>query len=576
MKKILCSFLLLSLVSLVFGASPDGINPSGVALKWGQYEKMGKKLYGKEIVHENDNFVYVIEKENKNTNLLFFEISKPYGLILTVYKSDGLTIVNSSSLSFPKSEVKYEYSILKLDEIGSKLYLFITAHHPKTDEVKLLVQELADNGQQLGSIYEVDTGIATKSAGLFKKKKLTSFSVQLSPEGTKIGIVKFNSVKEDEHLSVGYKMLDENLKTLWSGSLELPYKHQFFDLTSYEIGNDGQLFLLGKAWKLERKVGQSGKSKTKISKQKKGSPNYSYKCLIFTMKSKTLKQLDVGIMGSYVTDVAMRYRPGKDQLYLAGFFSEQWGSSIRGTFNKTIDVGQAKVVQSKQKKFNQQFLKLFLSNKQIKKLDGGKKGNYELANFRLDNLTIKQDGSVLVVAEMYYVKMNTSSIVEADGFISTRTNYTYHYGDIIAIYLNTDGEVRWTAKIPKHQVSYNDGGPFSSYIINVENDKLYLVFNDNRSNIQSLKEGKGIQKMGSPKNSVTVVVTIDNHGVMTREQLFSAKESEVVFRPKSSWYERGTHKSSRIYLFGLNYKLFSRVKFKLGSMNFPQKTVLGQ
>jgi len=573
MKKTLFSFLLLSFVSLVCGAKPNGIDSSGLQLEWGKYEKIGKKLYGKEIVYENSDFVYVIEKENKNINLLFFEISKPHGLILSVYRSHGLIIINSNKLKFPKSDVKYEYSILKLGEIENKLYVFIKAHHPKTDEVKLLVQELASNGTQKGFIYEVDAGVATKSAGLFKKTKLTNFSVQLSPDGTKIGIVKFNSVQEDQPLSIGYKMLDASLKAVWSGSIELPYKQQFFDLTSYEMGNDGQLFLLGKAWKLEWKFGSSGKSKTKISKQKKGLPNYSYKCLIFEIKTKTLKQVDVGVKDSYVTDVSMRYLQDSNQLYLAGFFSEQWGSSIRGTFNKSIDVELAQVVQAKQKKFNQRFLELFLSSKKVKKLQGGKNGNYELANFRLDNLTIKEDGSALVVAEQYYVKMNTSSTVESDGFISTRTNYTYHYGDIVAVYINQNGEIRWTAKIPKHQISYNDGGPFSSYIINVERDKVYLVFNDHRNNVENWNEGKEIQKMGSPRSSITVVVSINNQGIMKREQLFSAKESNVVFRPKSSWYNRDTRGSNRIYLFGLNYKLFSRAKFKLGSLTFPRNTV---
>jgi hypothetical protein len=443
----------------------------------------------------------------------------------------------------------------------------------KTDVVKLLAQELSANGTQQGPIFEIDQGVATKPSGIFRKAKLTNFSVQLTPDKKQIGVVKFNAAQDEDYLNVGYKLLDVTLKSAWSGSVKLPFKNEFFDLSAYELGNRGELFLIGKAWKLERRVGLTGSSKTKVSKQGKGDPNYSYKCLIFSTEQESLQQVDLGVEGSYVTDVAMSYQYDKNQLYLAGFFSEQWGGSVRGTFTKFIDIQKAEIVHSTEKKFNPKFLELFLSNRKLKRLQDGRAGNYELANFRLDNFTVKADGSAVLFAEMYFVQVNTSSVVDVNGFMSTRTNYTYHYGDIIAVYINNQGAVKWTAKVPKHQLSYNDGGPFSSYVVNVEHDKIYMIFNDHPHNIQRLQEGDEVKKMGSPKSSVTVVVGIDNEGQMTRKQLFSAKESDLVFRPKSSWYQRNTFKSDKIYLFGLNYQLFSRGKFKLGLLTFPSNAM---
>lgn len=570
MKKLLYMFSF-----FIFVTATGGAQTSDLGLKWGTYEKIGRKLYGKEIVHENEHFVYVIERESKNINLLFFQIPKPPELVLSVYNSHDLSKVKLNRLSFPKQgKLKYEYSFLKLIEIKGKLLLFVKAQNSKTDAVKLLAQELDSSGVQQGAIFELDEGVATKSPGLFKRTKLTNFSIQLTPDKSAIGLVKFNSAQDDDYLKIGYKLLNNSLKATWSGSVDLPYKKEFFDLSAYELGNQGELFLLGKAWKLDRKVGSGGNSRTKVSKQGKGDPNYSYKCLVFSTKNKSLKQVDLAVEGAYVTDVAMSYLTEKNKVYAAGFFSEQWGGSIRGSFTKLIDIDQAVVVQAKQKKFSAQFLQLFLNNRKVKRLQEGKLGNYELDNFRLDNFTVKKDGSAVMFAEMYFVQVNTSSSVDANGFMSTRTNYTYHYGDIIAIYLNPEGEVEWTAKVPKHQLSYNDGGPFSSYLINVEKENVYMIFNDHRSNIRRLKEGDDIRKMGSPKSSVTVVVNIDNQGVMTRNELFSAKESDLVFRPKSSWYQRDTFQSHKIYLFGLNYQLFSRAKFKLGLLTFPETTYL--
>ena len=540
-----------------------------LSVRWGNYEKVANKAYGREIVHENEQYVYVIERESKNINFLFFQISKAPALVLSVYKAADLSPVKRNYLSFPsKGKVKHDYSFLKLIESENKLILFFRAQSKKTDAVKLLAQVLDKKGAQQGDIFELDQGMAIRASGLFKKAQLAKFGVQLSTDKKKIGIVKFSSVQEGERIKVGYKLLDSDFKVSWNGQVTLPYEKEFFDLSSYQIGDQGELILLGKAWKLERKVGVGGKGKTRVSKQGKADPNYAYQLIVFSTKNKLLTQVNLALKGNYVTDVAMHYLQGKNQVYLAGFYSEQWGGSIRGSFTKTIDLQQGEVVGDKKKKFSAQFLELFLSKRKIRKLREGESGDYELDNFRLDNFTVKKDGSAVLFAEEYFVQMNTSSMTDANGFVNTTTNYTYYYGDILVMYMSANGEVQWTAKIPKNQISFNDGGPFSSYLVDVEQDRLYMVFNDHPSNIRRLQDGDDVRKMGNPKSAVAVVVSIDNNGEMTRKELFSAKEADVVFRPKSSWYRRDQLRSSEIYLFGINYPLFSRGRFKLGVLSF--------
>ncbi|MFT6717485.1 MAG: hypothetical protein ACJA0Q_002142, partial [Saprospiraceae bacterium] len=177
MKKQLYIFSLLILTSAVSSAQllnqrndQSNNQNTGLNLKWGTYEKIGKKLYGKEIVHENESHVYVFEREKKSLNFLFFQITKPPGLILSVYSCHDLSLVKLNHIHFPsQGKVKYEYSFLKLIEIKNKLFLFVKAVDTKTDAVKLLAQEISVNGSQQGVIFEIDQGVAIKSSGLFKR-----------------------------------------------------------------------------------------------------------------------------------------------------------------------------------------------------------------------------------------------------------------------------------------------------------------------------------------------------------------------------------------------------------------------
>ncbi|MBX9851996.1 MAG: hypothetical protein K2X86_09580 [Cytophagaceae bacterium] len=174
-----------------------------------------------------------------------------------------------------------------------------------------------------------------------------------------------------------------------------------------------------------------------------------------------------------------------------------------------------------------------LTEKQAEKIEKkAEKGkDIELYQFSLDDLVIRSDGGMVLTGEQYFVRVHTYTTSNPNGGMSTTTVYKYHYNDIIVININPEGNIQWATKIPKTQITSNDGGFFSSYSMAVASDKLYFVFNDNPKNLVSSVEGKTFNFVPY-KESHVVCVQIDNNGKIEKKSLFSSKDVDIITRPK--------------------------------------------
>jgi hypothetical protein len=89
----------------------------------------------------------------------------------------------------------------------------------------------------------------------------------------------------------------------------------------------------------------------------------------------------------------------------------------------------------------------------------------------------------------------------------------------------------WTSKIPKRQVTSNDGGHFSSYFSVYDDDKnIYFVFNDNPKNIM-VKEGSKTSNFNG-KESVINLLKLNEEGAWEKSILAKNDEQDIITRPK--------------------------------------------
>lgn len=95
-----------------------------------------------------------------------------------------------------------------------------------------------------------------------------------------------------------------------------------------------------------------------------------------------------------------------------------------------------------------------------------------------------------------------------------------------------EGNIEWTEKVPKRQVSSNDSGRYSSYAKVVKGDKVYFIFNDNPKNLNYKGDGKWYAMV--PGKSIVSLVEIDSDGRVFRTALPGGKLKGIIARPKVS------------------------------------------
>src|SRR5690606_15582769 len=153
------------------------------------------------------------------------------------------------------------------------------------------------------------------------------------------------------------------------------------------------------------------------------------------------------------------------------------------------------------------FLTQYKSEKETKKIEKKQEQgkDIEMYQFDLDELIIREDGGAYLIGEQYYVRIVTTTTTTSNGGTITRTNYYYNYHDIIVTSFRPDGSIEWWEKIPKRQVSANDGGFYSSYVRAIHNDRLHFIFNDNVENLDTWMTGKLKNYTAGEKGVVTLV-----------------------------------------------------------------------
>ena len=248
-------------------------------------------------------------------------------------------------------------------------------------------------------------------------------------------------------------------------------------------------------------------------------------------------------------------------IFCAGFYSEIGTFSIKGSYFLAINGKTGEVAKENHKEFGIDFITQNMTEKEERKTkkkdDKGK--NVELYEYDLDEIILRKDGGAYLIGEQFFIEVIITSYTDANGHMHTRRTYIYNYNDIIVINISRDGEIAWTEKIAKKQISKNDGGYYASYSRALIGNKLYFVFNDNVKNLLYKGSGK-LYNFKARKESNVVVVGLSNTGKQTKEALFTTRDVETLIRPKVS-KQISEHE---LILFGKKRKTnqFSKLTFK--------------
>ncbi|HEU4606688.1 MAG TPA: hypothetical protein VFS31_01175, partial [Chitinophagaceae bacterium] len=185
----------------------------------------------------------------------------------------------------------------------------------------------------------------------------------------------------------------------------------------------------------------------------------------------------------FLAGIYFRLNDNKDEIYMGAFYSTKKSGNLEGVVYGIYGMKDSTFSTFKTIPFDDQ-----LRNATD---DRNKKKAFN--DYEVRNVIVKNDGGFILIAENFYITTRTTSYGNGFGYYSwynggyaTTSTREYHYGDIMAIDYDVNGERKWHSFIRKEQYSQEDGGLFSSYAMLNSGASLVFLYNDFSSSKSNL------------------------------------------------------------------------------------------
>ena len=412
--------------------------------------------------------------------------------------------------------------------VGRQLYLLSSFNNQAKKKNYLFLQKINPKGLRLARDFEM---IAETDAR--DKYKEGTFDLVLSRDSSKVLIYNQLPFKKSEPERFAFRIFDSQFNELWSRNIVLPYGDNQFSVEEYQIDNEGNVYLLGVIYE------------DRSNFRRQGRPTYKYVILAYTKDGEEVREYKIDLKDKFITDLTFSVA-NDGNLVCSGFYSEKGTYSVKGTYFFRLDAQTKKIYNKNLRRFDFDFLTEYMSpnkKERMKKaeLEGDERRAPELYNYSLDKLILRSDGGALLVAEQFYIVERTDNFAGTGAYFydpfyrpTTTRDIYYNFNDIIIVNIRPNGEIEWTARIPKQQETVNDGGFYSSYAYSVVRDKIYFIYNDNARNFQS-QEGDSKRRRRiynfDGRNSVIALTELSKDGNIKTYPLFSNRDADVITRP---------------------------------------------
>ncbi len=482
-----------------------------VDIKWApELEKKKDRLFFGTYLARDDSYIYSYRN--------FWGLSETIeGGSVTFRKfSKDLQLVHSKEHPL-KNEGK-DVILRSVQYFNDKIYLFTSFKNKKTRIhyffAETLDKETFESNGDLKKLAEFPFGSK-------KDTKAGAFHLKMSSDSSKILVYYDIPIKKRQPEEYGFHVLDISLNEIWHKQVKLPYNEELFVTKDYEVGNNGDVYLLGKKYYRDPGV-------KRILTKKNGEPEYHYLILGYRNQGVEEKEYSLKTNQHFLNEVEITINQQQD-IICAGFYTEDSEIGTKGSYFLKID-GVTSVI--KEQSFNEfplDFITKNFSNRESRKADRqAEKGkNVELEYYVLDHMIQREDGGILLVGgqdssfESSYQVPNTGR---------TKSSITHYNNNIIVANLEPDGTVQWASKIAKQQTATSSA--YLGYHLSVVGDKLYLLFNDKIRNLNFSGEGKPAiygWKVWEDGNTV-MLVEIDRDGNFSREALYTGRNRLVLER----------------------------------------------
>ena len=427
--------------------------------------------------------------------------------------------------------------------VGGRLWMLSFFYNEKHEKTYLFAQEVNKNTLNLTKDM-----IMIGEQDETNRERQDVFSLAQSRDSSKIVIFNRQPNSKDGQ-SFSLAVYDADFKEQWAKDAKLPYGKKNFSVEDYQVDNHGNVYLLGIIY-------TEGSNRL----ERRGKPTYQYDIVAY-LKDSTLdvQEYKIQLKDKFITDLTFRVADDGD-IVCAGFYSEKDAKGMKGSCFFKINPRTKDMTSISTREFDFNFVTANLSDKSKMQAKAAfdrddKARAPELFDYNLDKLIMRSDGGVILIAEQYFVEermLNNnlygyspygynswnspyySSWYDPYGYRYNRSNrrsdYYFNYNDIIVVNIQPDGEIAWTTRIPKRQISVNDGGNYSSYVMSIVAEKLYFAYNENPKNLDPNRT-KTVAETPD-KYSVVTLAEVARDGSLKRYPMFSNRDKGVVTRPK--------------------------------------------
>lgn len=300
---------------------------------------------------------------------------------------------------------------------------------------------------------------------------------------------------------------DESGTKLWEKEiLSTDFDNYFSETRAAQINNQGDVAILRKNYEKEN---TSKRNSYEVGKVK--TDGFSYELIYISDNGGNVSRTKIALEHGVITDAVLS-ADSEGNIDLTGLFGSPKDNAVKGTFHASVN-RSGKIENINTDKFSAEFVGQF-NAKHTSDVDA----TALHANFTIAQVEYRNDGGLYLISE-YTENYYTRSSAIPTGYIIN--------GYIIVSSIDKNGKAVFHKKIPKF---HSDTDAFcSSFYGFVSDEKLHLIYNENKDNVQKPFDKSFLRVMFT--KSSTIMRSVDAQGRISSVELWQNKDISTVFRP---------------------------------------------
>lgn len=247
------------------------------------------------------------------------------------------------------------------------------------------------------------------------------------------------------------------------------------------------------------------------SKQvKKGATTDAFTIRMMESETHALREIDFRFQRPVFKKLFLETDNVNHTLIATGLYTDDVGEEAQGYFYTAYHLDSNRITVNQYVKFSSEIIFEVTGKDTSKNVSG-------FYSFEVHDLVLRFDGGAIIVAES---RFDTEESMQVPSFTpsigpSFRTINISYYNDILLISVKPDGTLEWSQVLKKKQISEDDDGFFSSYMMATGAEKLHFIYNEEIYHKTSVSD-----------------YAVNKRGEFERKYMLNAGDKNVMLTPK--------------------------------------------